>query len=283
MLDHAELQVRRAHEKSLYDGTGEDRVVEVVEKLLDAICPAILDLRPTMDELNAALGYVAKLSELDVRLMSWAFGINQIVEDLNSPLGPDATVNTVQGPFHIADAPTTDSGAPIGLIEADADILVMDGIVRDLAGQALAGVELDIWCADRNGEYSQFAPNIPDFNNRAKIRTNADGSYRIVTEMPQPYALIGECKLLLERMGRQIWRPRHVHFMIDHPGFESLITQVYFTGDDYTSNDCVIGVKDGLLTELKRVDDPKLGFDRPVLVAHYDFALQPAAKAEQAA
>lgn len=282
MLDHAALQTRRAHEKSLYDGSGDKRTIEVVEKLLDVICPAVLDLRPSMAELNAALTYIAKLSEPDVRLMSWAFGINQIVEDLNSPLGPDATVNTVQGPFHIADAPLADNGAPIGLIEGDAEILVMDGVVRDLAGHPLAGVELDIWCADRNGEYSQFAPNIPDFNNRAKITTKADGSYRIVTEMPQPYALVGECKLLLERMGRQIWRPRHVHFMIDHPGFESLVTQIYFSGEDFTGSDCVMGVKDGLLTELKWVEDPTLGFDRPVLTAHYDFALQPANMTQQA-
>jgi catechol 1,2-dioxygenase len=97
--------------------------------------------------------------------------------------------------------------------------LTMRGRIVDAAScAALAGVVLDVWQVDIAGDYDMDSPA---FHLRGKMRSTADGSYAFDTIMPVPY-------------GR---RPKHIHYLLTHAGYEPRITQCYFAGDERNAHD----------------------------------------------
>jgi len=60
-------------------------------------------------------------------------------------------------------------------------------------------------------------------------------------------------------------RPAHVHFLVDAPGHEPLITHVFIEGDKYLDTDVVFGVKDDLISKIEQRSDPMMpdGHRRP--------------------
>ncbi len=73
--------------------------------------------------------------------------------------------------------------------------------------------------------------------------------------MPVSYPIPddGPAGQLLAAMGRHPFRPAHVHFMISARGYRTLITHLFFDGDEYLQSDAVFGVKPSLVVrpELK--------------------------------
>ena len=60
------------------------------------------------------------------------------------------------------------------------------------------------------------------------------------------------------------WRPAHIHLIVEAPGHEALITQLFFEGSEYLDGDVAGAVKEDLVV-------------RPVAGrVQYDFALAPA-------
>ena len=106
--------------------------------------------------------------------------------------------------------------------------------------EPLAGAVLDIWQADASGRY-----DMPDFMNvvkvtdayrlRRQIRTDAKGRYAFETIIPGRYeippALPG-----FETFAGQT-RPAHIHLIAIQPGYEPLVTQLYFEGDPFIADD----------------------------------------------
>ncbi len=45
-------------------------------------------------------------------------------------------------------------------------------------------------------------------------------------------------------------RPAHLHFMVDAPGYQRLITHIFVAGDPYLDHDAVFGVKDSLVVDV---------------------------------
>jgi hydroxyquinol 1,2-dioxygenase len=72
-------------------------------------------------------------------------------------------------------------------------------------------------------------------------------------------------------------RPAHVHFMIDAPGHERLITHVFAAGDEHLGSDAVFGVKDTLIAEFARHEPGTAPDGRTLETAwyamEYDFVL----------
>ena len=54
---------------------------------------------------------------------------------------------------------------------------------------------------------------------------------------------------MLTALGRHPWRPAHLHFMIEAPGYERLITHVFRSGDQYLDSDAVFGVRSSLIAD----------------------------------
>ena len=154
--------------------------------------------------------------------------------------------------------------------------LVWRGQVTSTDGSALAGAKVELWHADADGFYSQFAPGIPELNLRGSFTTGADGRFEITTVQPAPYQIPtdGSCGKLIAAAGWHAWRPAHIHVKASADGHELLTAQLYFPGDEHNSDDIASAVKPELIL------DPKPAADHETI--EYGFVLDPV-RAESAA
>jgi len=65
--------------------------------------------------------------------------------------------------------------------------LLVQGTITDLDGTPIEDALVELWHADAEGRYSQFAPGIPPWNLRGAIRTGSNGCYAFHTIEPAPY------------------------------------------------------------------------------------------------
>jgi hypothetical protein len=74
-------------------------------------------------------------------------------------------------------------------------------------------------------------------------------------------------------------RPAHIHFLVNAPGYEPLITHVFIGGDKYLDSDVVFGVKDELVAGVERRNEPAMPdggrAEGPWYLMTYEFHLKP--------
>jgi catechol 1,2-dioxygenase len=148
--------------------------------------------------------------------------------------------------------------------------LLWTGQVTSVDGSPLPGAKVEIWHADDDGFYSQFAPGIPEWNLRGSFTTDAEGRFEITTVQPAPYQIPtdGSCGKLIAAAGWHAWRPAHIHVKVSAPGHQLLTAQLYFPGDEHNDDDIASAVKPELIL------DPQKQADGSATVA-YDFVLDP--------
>ena len=78
------------------------------------------------------------------------------------------------------------------------------------------------------------------FKNRARLVTDEQGFYEFETIRPGHY-----------QIGRNLWRPAHIHYLVRAAGYRQLITQLYFKGDKY--NDADRFIKPSLIIDPQKV------------------------------
>ncbi len=142
------------------------------------------------------------------------------------------TEGDILGPFHRP-------GAPYGAMLVDeaelGERLRVHGQVFGSDRETpIADAVLDIWQADATGAYDQ-----PDYVNvvkvsdsyrlRRQIRTDAEGRYAFETIIPGRYAIPPGLPGFESFAGQT--RPAHIHLIAIQPGYEPLVTQLYFDGD----------------------------------------------------
>ncbi len=125
-----------------------------------------------------------------------------------------------------------------------------EGTITSTDGSPLAG-KVELWHADADGFYSQFAPGIPEWNLRASFSTGPDGKFKITTIRPAPYQIPtdGSCGKLISAAGWHAWRPAHLHVKVSAPGHELLTAQLYFPGDPHNEDDIATAVKPELMLD----------------------------------
>jgi hydroxyquinol 1,2-dioxygenase len=213
-------------------------------------------------------------------LASDVLGLSTLVVQLNHRFSAGATPATVLGPFHIDGSPTAAFGADLS-DGVPGTPLFVTGRVLGLDGTPLPDVVLDVWQADADGTYEAQLPEIDEARLRAKYRTRADGSYCVRTIAPRGYAIPmdGPVGDLISGTDISYFRPAHIHFLIEHPGYEKLITHLFRQGSEFLDTDVVFGTKDELIvrfTEEPAGASPGGGtVDEPYLRAEFDFVLQP--------
>jgi len=148
------------------------------------------------------------------------------------------TPEQVEGPFHPI-IEQDDKDFDLTMVEGSSEAAIGDpvlirGRVLDIDGNPLSDALVDIWQANYFGRYSHpedtnTAPLDPNFQGWAVIRTDAEGRYGVRTIVPGPYPLI--------YLGEDGWRCKHIHFKVNRPGFEELITQMYFHEDPWIAQD----------------------------------------------
>ena len=228
----------------------------------------------------AAAGRISDEKREEFILASDVLGLSMLVVQMNHRFDPAATPATVLGPFHIEGSPELGYGDDMsdGL---GGTPLYVHGTVRDLAGRPVPGGVLDVWQADAEGLYESQHSGIDEARLRAKYTTREDGGYCVRTIAPIGYTIPmdGPVGDLIGRTAISHFRPAHVHFLINVPGYEPLITHLFQEGAEYLDSDVVFGTKQELVV---RFDEREPGpapdggtSGVPWLEARYDFVLQP--------
>jgi catechol 1,2-dioxygenase len=151
--------------------------------------------------------------------------------------------------------------------------LLFQGQVTTVAGEPVPGAKLEVWQADDYGFYSQYAPNVPEWNLRGTVIADDQGKFKIHTIQPAPYQIPtdGSCGRLISAAGWHAWRPAHLHLKVSAPGLQLITTQLYFTGDQHLDDDIASAVKPELVLDPTSVAG---GSGKEVT---YNFVLDPAA------
>ncbi|KAL4891435.1 Intradiol ring-cleavage dioxygenase [Aspergillus ambiguus] len=242
------------------------------------------ETRLSTEEWQAGIKFLTEIGQIsnDLRhemiLLSDTLGVSMLVDSINHPRMAPATEGTVLGPFHTHDAEAMDHGAVLHA-DPDATRLLCVCSVRDSRGNPVPDVKVDVWEGDSRGFYDVQNPNRAGPDGRGVLRSDATGTFffKAIVPVPYPIPMDGPVGKMLQMLGRHPNRPGHVHFMMDKPGYDLLITALYPRGDPYESSDPVFGVKESLIVDLSTVEDAEMaaryGVDVGTKLLTYDFVL----------
>jgi len=214
-------------------------------------------------------------------LLSDVLGVSMLIETINHRAG-GATESTVLGPFHMVDSPPRALGDQISL-DGKGDPCLVTGRVVGPDGEPIGGASIDVWQANEDGFYDVQQPeSIPASNLRGLFTAAEDGTFWFRSVVPRYYPIptdgpVGE---LLRATGRHPYRPAHLHFIVQAPGYASVTTHLFVDDSPYLESDAVFGVKPTLIRSFPTVDDPDraagLGLPNPFRSVDFEIALNQA-------
>lgn len=189
-------------------------------------------------------------------LLSDILGVSLLVDSVDHPVPAGATEPTVLGPFHTEEAQHLPAGGTLSH-DTDGEPLLAICSARDLAGNPLKGVKIDIWETDSHGFYDVQHSSYSGPDGRAILTSDEKGLfwYKAIVPVPYPIPSDGPVGKLLGRLGRHCYRPAHMHFFLKKEGMEDLTTALYLRGDRYEYSDAVFGVKSTLVIDLGTADE----------------------------
>ncbi len=189
-------------------------------------------------------------------LFSDLLGVSSLVDMVNADRG--GTASSVLGPFHIEGAPDLANGGDLWRGQVG-EPLVVSGRVADRNGVPVQGTVLALWQNAGNGLYAQQDPDQPPTNYHARLKVADDGTFAFSTVRPVPYKVPedGPAGDMMRVLGRDAWRPAHLHMIVQAPGRRPLITELFPEDDPYLDRDAVFGVRAGLVLPFRKVADRK--------------------------
>lgn len=95
-----------------------------------------------------------------------------------------------------------------------------------LQRRADRGRQDDIWETDSKGFFDVQHPGRDGPDQRAILSSDKDGAFwfKAIVPVPYPVPADGTVAQLLMQLKRHFYRPSHMHFMFDKPGYDKLIT-----------------------------------------------------------
>ncbi len=249
-----------------FDATPSPRLREVMESLVRHLHACIRELRLTEAEWATAIDFLTRVGHItddrrqEFVLLSDVLGTSMQVIAVNNQAYENATEATVFGPFFLKGAPRIENGGDL-TGGAPGQPSWIEGSVRGAGGTPLAGARIEVWEADADGLYDvQYGDS--RVAARAHLSTDESGEFRFWALTPTAYPIpddgpVGE---LLAATHRSPMRAPHVHFMVSHPGWRTLVTHIFVAGGDYLDSDSVFGVKQSLI---KRFEEQPAGTPTP--------------------
>jgi hydroxyquinol 1,2-dioxygenase len=267
-----------------FAGCRSERFQEIMQSLVRHLHAFVSEVRLTEEEWSRAIDFLTRTGHItdDKRqefvLLSDVLGLSMLVIGLNHEKPAGATESTVFGPFFVADSPSVANGGDLAN-GAPGVPCYLQGTVRSLAGEPVAGARMEVWQADDEGFYDVQYADLSTPRGRGHLYTDASGRYAFWSVLPSAYPIPGDGPVgeLLEAANRSPMRPAHVHFMITAPGYEPLTTHVFAEGDPYLDSDAVFGVRSSLIAPFTR-HEPGVAPDgrrmnTPFYTMRYDFVL----------
>jgi protocatechuate 3,4-dioxygenase beta subunit len=98
--------------------------------------------------------------------------------------------------------------------------------IKDVDGNPIEGVKIDIWETDSTGHYDVQHAERDGPDGRCVMKSDKEGAFWFNAIVPVPYPIPhdGPVGQLLALLKRHPWRPAHMHFMFEKPGWDHLIT-----------------------------------------------------------
>ncbi|KAL1861154.1 hypothetical protein Plec18167_002858 [Paecilomyces lecythidis] len=261
----------------------DQRMKYVLERLVTHLHDFARETRLSSKEWMTGLLFLTEVGQIcsDVRqefiLLSDVLGLSLLVDSIDHPKPAGSTDGTVLGPFHTHEAEEMAPGAAMSHDPKGEPLLVVCTL-KDTQGRPIPDCKIDIWETDSTGHYDvQYAERDgPD--GRCIMRSDKDGVFWFKAIKPVPYPIPhdGPVGRLLKKLHRHPYRPSHMHFMFEKPGYDHLITALYLRNDPYETSDAVFGVKDTLVVDLGKVDAAlakKYDVQEGIHLMTYDFVL----------
>src|SRR5476649_1759247 len=242
-----------------FEETPDPRVKFLMEELVKSLHDFVRRTDLSFDEWAYAIDFLTRTGQRSTPtrqefiLLSDVFGVSMLVDAVNHREREGATETTVLGPFYVGEHKQLAHGTDVSPPGHTGERMFVQSRVTDLAGKPLANVPVDIWHSDDDGYYDSqrehYDTEGPSL--RARFVTDADGriSFRTILPCSYPIPTDGPVGQMIIQTRRHPMRPAHVHFLVNAPGYEPLITHVFIDGDKYLDSDVVFGVKDELSTK----------------------------------
>ncbi len=267
-----------------------ERTRTLLVSLADHLHGFVRDNKVTQAEWTAAIDALTRATRFtdDKRneyiLFSDLLGVSSLVDMVNAATA--GTPSSVLGPFHIEGAPELPNGGDLWKGQVG-EPLVVSGRIRDEKGAPAKGAILSLWQNGGNGLYSQQDPSNSPTNYHGRLRVADDGTFSYSTVRPIAYTVPddGPAGDMLRALGRDAWRPAHLHMIIQAPGHQPLITEFFPEDDKHLDSDAVFGVRAGLVLPFGKATDRKDlpanlaardSLPLPVWTAKLDLTLPPA-------
>ncbi|HEU4537041.1 MAG TPA: intradiol ring-cleavage dioxygenase [Polyangiaceae bacterium] len=287
MKPSEEARLTRAVAASLA-GCRDERFRAVMTELVKRLHAFVRETELTEAEWLEAIEFLTATGKLcdakrqEFILLSDVLGVSTLIDEINHRGATAATETTVLGPFYVDGAPEVPNGADIsGGLRGEP--VYITGRVLTAGGEPVAGAALEVWQVRPDALYDvqDAAFERQGLQLRARLRAGPDGRYAFRTLAPVSYAVPtdGPVGALLRRAGRHPMRPAHVHFIVQAPGFERIVTHLFPRGDPYLDSDTVFGVRDSLVVDFRPMSAAEAaaaGQEPGVLRVDYDFRLTPA-------
>jgi len=286
--DKAAEQLISEHAADSFNDAPNPRFKQIMQSLVRHLHAFVSDVELTEQEWFEGIQFLTDTGHTcdgavrqEFILLSDTLGVSMLVDAINHRHSATATETTVFGPFYIDGMPDREFGENMAFTPGETALV--RGRVVDVNGKALAGAVLDVWQTAENGMYSGQDTAQPFGNLRGRYRTDADGCFAIRTIVPVAYPIPtdGPVGRMLDAANRHAWRPAHLHFMIDVPGYRKLVTHLFNHDDPYLESDAVFGVKQSLqvIYEDRATHDDvsaRLGMELPFKRACYEFVMEKA-------
>ncbi len=140
------------------------------------------------------------------------------------------------GPFYTENPPNLPTGQLATSTEAGTRMIISGRVMNLDCTEAIADAIVDVWHANDAGDYDNTGYNL-----RGKVLTNSQGFYSFETIKPGKY------------LNGSKYRPAHIHFKITSPGYDTLVTQLYFKGDTDISHDAAASITSGTFDATHRI------------------------------
>lgn len=152
-----------------------------------------------------------------------------LVDNIDHPKPPGATEGTVLGPFHTHEAEDMSHGDAMSH-DPNGQPAAVICTVKDMQGNPIPDVKIDIWETDSTGHYDVQIPDRDGPDGRCVMRSDEEGRFHFKAIKPVEYPIPhdGPVGKLLLKLGRHPYRPSHMHFMFEKPGWDHLITYLAY-------------------------------------------------------
>lgn len=261
-----------------FSQTPDPRLKQVIFSLVQHLHDFAREVRLTEDEWFKGIQFLTRAGHMtdDKRqefiLLSDTLGLSMLTVAMNNAKPAGCTEATVVGPFHVENAPHYNLGDDVGNGAIGAPCFVK-GTIKGLNGEPVAGAHIEVWQSDEEGMYDVQKKGLEHAQGRGVLKADAQGHYyfKSILAVAYPIPHDGPVGDMLTATKNHPWRPAHLHFMIKAPGYESLITHVFRSDDQYLDSDAVFGVRQSLITDW--VQQPNGEY-----LLEFNFVLNPVSK-----